>query len=429
MSIGEIYGLLDFPILMIIGTTLVARYFPKRKYYFIKFILFSLLNIGVYILNRKCFSTFFFGILASSFVFIIAIITLIFTTKASIPSIFMATTIGYCIQNFSYCLMSSIRITIGLKETEQWYFLLLMLVPIFTLTYLFIYLFYLRNEKNRYHIEKINEKRQIFISVICIFGISILSSQAMKVSSQTGSTEFWYLTYGFNMIVCILTITGEFELLRSRSKAIENTRIKMMWENDKYSYQKSQENMQLINVKMHDLRHKLESLNNKISNEDIDELSNNLKFYATISETNCEVLDMILSEKYPSFIQNKVNFTCFVDAKKLNYIPKESLYSIFENAISNAYEAVMKLEEKKRVISITSKDYGDYLFVSVENYCPSNSNTTIGKTTKDNLGLHGYGLLSMKMMLDKYQGKMSILKNDDLFILNLIFPSKPIDHF
>lgn len=429
MSAGEIYGYLDFPVLLIVGTTLVSRYFPKRKHYILFFILGSLINIAIYFALRKFSSSIgFFARLSSPMVFIMAIITMIVTTKASLSSIFMAGTIGYCIQNFSYCLMSIIRLTIGLDQVEQWYFLALMLIPIFTIFYVILYLFYLRNEKYRYHIDRVQEKRQIFISLICIAGISILSGEAMKTANQFSSNEMWFITYLFNIIVCVLTVTGEFELLRSRAKVIENTRIKMMWENDKYSFQKSQENIQLINVKMHDLRHRIEALNGKISDDELKEFKDNMQLYATISETKCEVLDMVLSEKYPIFIKNNIHFTCLANGEKLNYLPKESLYSIFENALSNAIDAVMKLEENKRVISITSKDFGDYLLLIVENYCdPINTNTMVGRTTKDNNGLHGYGLLSMKMMLDKYHGKMSITKNGELFSLNLIFPSESAD--
>lgn len=435
MSAGEIYGRLDFPVLMIIGTTLVAQYFPRKKHGILIFIIGSIINCAIYFLlrfvefNDTVLNTF-LGYLNSPLVYILAIVTLYFSCKASFPSILMAATIGYCVQNFSYCFMSIIRLSLGLEQFEQWYFLALMLIPIFAFFYSLLYLFYLKNEKYRYHIDRLKEKRQIIISAVCILGIAFVSVYSMKTAYESSSDRVWYITYMFNMIVCAISITGEFELLRSRSNAIESTRIKMMWENDKMKYEKSQENIQYINVKMHDLRHRLDSLNGRVSEAELKEIKDSMNLYATMVETGCEVLNMVLNEKYPNFIQNNVHFTSLVKGEKLNYLPKENLYSVFENALTNAYEAVMKLEESKRFISMTSKDYGDYLMIQIENYCiPEKSNTIIGKTTKDDKGLHGYGLLSMKMMMEKFSGKMNTHLNGELFTVSLLFPSETADRF
>lgn len=81
-----------------------------------------------------------------------------------------------------------------------------------------------------------------------------------------------------------------------------------------------------------------------------------------------------------------------------------------------------QLPEGKRVIAVTSKDYGDYINIHIENYCDKDKvNTKIGITTKSDKSMHGFGLKSIEMMMKEYKGKMSIKLKEDIFSLDLLF--------
>ena len=59
----------------------------------------------------------------------------------------------------------------------------------------------------------------------------------------------------------------------------------------------------------------------------------------------------------------------------------------------------------------------------------SKSNTkTKSITTKDNKDFHGFGMKSIKMIVDKYHGDMNITKRNDIFSLNILFASNKIEN-
>ena len=44
--------------------------------------------------------------------------------------------------------------------------------------------------------------------------------------------------------------------------------------------------------------------------------------------------------------------------------------------------------------------------------------------TKKDTNYHGFGMQSIKMIVDKYNGTLNIEIDEDVFILNVIFPTK-----
>lgn len=426
MPIGEIYGKLDFPVLLILGETFIARFFPKRSYYPLRlalvFLVTCTLNILTYFIwNSEVPFIVFLRSISAFLLFLITLVGLPFCYKASFPSCLLAGTIGYCLQNSSYCLMSTIRIQLPIDATENWYYLLLMLVPIFLIECLTIDRLYLHDPKYRKGIDKIKEKRQIFITFFTIAALSLISSYGMKYSAKYDSDEFMVITYLFNIAVGAISMTSELEMILSHQTTKEATRIKTLYEKDKENFKQASENIDMVNIRMHDMRHRLDALDSRIGKEELDEIKNSMAVYEQIATTNCPAFDLVLKEKSVILTSNKIRFTCFLDAAKLNYISKGSLYSIFENALSNAIEAVKKLPEEKRVISITGNDFGDYLTVHIENYCLVDTNTQEGKTTDPDKIHHGFGLKSMNITMNENHGRMSVTKKGDLFALDLLF--------
>ena len=101
-----------------------------------------------------------------------------------------------------------------------------------------------------------------------------------------------------------------------------------------------------------------------------------------------------------------------------------SLYFLIANAIDNAREAVEKVEEKdKRIIDISIKQFGSSVVIHLWNYFDGTVKY------KDNLPVslksgegHGYGLKSIKTIVDTFEGAMSTDVDGDCFHLNIILP-------
>ena len=103
---------------------------------------------------------------------------------------------------------------------------------------------------------------------------------------------------------------------------------------------------------------------------------------------------------------------------------EDDIYSLFGNLIDNAVDAVLSLEESKRVISLKVREVGTMLSVNVHNYYEHKIEFEDGLpvTTKQDKAYHGYGMKSVKYICNKYGGDLSIMAADNVFNINILFP-------
>ena len=149
-------------------------------------------------------------------------------------------------------------------------------------------------------------------------------------------------------------------------------------------------------------------------------------------QTNNEVIDIILAEKSLLCQKDNIKLTCLADCSKLNFILDADLYCLFGNILDNAIEAVYKLKNnEKRQINIVIKNVYSLISITVENYYEGDivlDKNGLPITTKDNKDFHGFGMKSIKMIVDKYHGDMNITKRNDIFSLNILFTSNKIEN-
>ena len=95
------------------------------------------------------------------------------------------------------------------------------------------------------------------------------------------------------------------------------------------------------------------------------------------------------------------------------------------NALDNAIEAVREIkEEEKRVISMRVYAKEDLIILLIENTCPDETSLPADgnpATTKSDKDYHGYGIGSIRKIVEKYNGSLSLRKNDNMFILTAVF--------
>ena len=108
----------------------------------------------------------------------------------------------------------------------------------------------------------------------------------------------------------------------------------------------------------------------------------------------------------------------------MNFIEDGDLYCLFGNITDNALEAVTQIDEiEKRIINMTVKSKGDLILVQSENFYTGELSFENGlpTTTKTNKNYHGFGMQSIKMIVDKYNGTMTTSASDGIFHLNILF--------
>jgi sensor histidine kinase regulating citrate/malate metabolism len=99
------------------------------------------------------------------------------------------------------------------------------------------------------------------------------------------------------------------------------------------------------------------------------------------------------------------------------------VYSLFGNIFDNAIEAVSKLDEKERSIGFSIKRSGNFVAINIYNGYAGQISFANGLpiTDKKNKNYHGFGIKSVRYVVDKYGGEMQINAQDGVFDLTLLF--------
>jgi sensor histidine kinase regulating citrate/malate metabolism len=137
------------------------------------------------------------------------------------------------------------------------------------------------------------------------------------------------------------------------------------------------------------------------------------------------VLDVILTDKSISCEKNHIRFGYMIDGEPLAFMSSMDLASLFGNVIDNAMEAVLKLDDlEKAVINLTIRTFNGVVFIHCENYYAGELHMVDGLpvTTKKEHNYHGYGIKSVQFVVDKYDGVMTIVPEDQVFNVNITIP-------
>ena len=227
--------------------------------------------------------------------------------------------------------------------------------------------------------------------------------------------------------VGVLLLQNSLEKKQHAEQELEM--IQQLWYRQQDQYRLSQENIDLINRKCHDLKHQMAAIRHMKDDEEINrqlkEMEHSVMIYDSVVKTGNPVLDTVLTEKSLYCEEHQIVMTCMADGSHLDFIDKVDLYTMFGNAIDNAVESVMKLSEKeKRVIQVSVFNEKNLLMIRVKNHCEGKLKFVNGLpvTTKKDKGYHGFGLKSMEHTAEKYGGTVVCQQLDNAFVLQILLP-------
>lgn len=271
----------------------------------------------------------------------------------------------------------------------------------------------------------------IFVAAIILFDI-ILNNLVIYWEQSGVFKKYMLLLCFYNVAFCLLAIIMQFSVLDKNTVEKELEMVENLWVQDKKNYEFTKENIDLINAKCHDLKHMIRSLYSAeriIDKETLKEVERAINFYDGAIKTGNDILDVIFAEKLFYCGQHNIRLTYMADGEMLNFMSVGDIYSFFENAIQNAIEAVLHIpEEEQRLIRLKITGVGNMIAVHIENTIASNYSLKLvdglPETIKDDKNYHGYGMKSMKMIAEKYDGALNISVEDGMFILDAFMSSK-----
>ena len=110
------------------------------------------------------------------------------------------------------------------------------------------------------------------------------------------------------------------------------------------------------------------------------------------------------------------------DGALLNSVSPSLLYSLFDNAIDNAMETVLRLDDpESRLVALTVSREVEAAEIDVRKHNDPASDAAV--TAKADKNRHGYGIASMKTAAERCGGTLMIDRADGIFTLTVRIPA------
>ena len=255
--------------------------------------------------------------------------------------------------------------------------------------------------------------------------IDVVLNAVVTYGSDALSLTLRTVIFIYNVLSCGLAVGIQFSMLGKRIAETELAAVQQLWDQDKKLYELSKTNIEVINVKCHDLRKQLRALRSgsgEVDKAALAEIEHAVNIYDGAVKTGCDVLDVILAEKSLYCEKNNIKLTIMADAEGLGFMSDAEIYSLFGNILDNAVEASMRAAEDMRAISLRVKTVGEMISIHEENYFAGTLKFRNGTpvTSKTNTNDHGYGILSIRRIAEKYGGGLTISAQDGVFCLDVL---------
>lgn len=257
--------------------------------------------------------------------------------------------------------------------------------------------------------------------------LTLVTLLTVFVRSVSLPTDISLLDRLFSILSVIMVMVLIYQCMYADEMRREKEIIESLLAREESRHQLLGKTIDSINMKCHDLRYHIDTYRRAQQLDEhaafFDEVEQEIQRYEYTFHTGNAALDSVLSEKSLYCSANHILLTTMLDVSLLAPIEKSDIYSIFGNALDNAIQAVMAEAPENRSVNIRVSDVVGMTQIVFENFCskPPEMHEGLPKTEKDTQ-YHGFGLRSIRYIIEKYDGHMSIDTKDQMFILSLLLP-------
>lgn len=429
-----------FMVELLVSQILFTRRLARKNKYALRLLMTVALDIcaafaiPVFGYNAVFVSLLFFVLFALS-----TVIVKLLCYNESWQTVIFYSVAALCVQHISFELYNFIVLTANLNnglplevygdtlgETYDMIIMFVQFVTVFV-TYWLGYLAFGRRD-----IERENTGiTKVIISAVTV-AISIVFNALITYYGYKSPDRFYLAIASFLISACcVLALCVQFGFISNRIVKRERDIVRLMWEQEQKQYAMLRDNIDYINIKCHDFKHRIHDIGANILNEkEIKQIQDVISIYDSSLKTGNEALDVVLMDKTLLCRRLGISFTCIADGRALSFMETSDIYSLFGNILDNAIEALRKIEEKeKRVVGLDVRRCDGGVKIESYNYCPVKPEFRDGipLTTQTDKTYHGFGMKSMQMLSNKYGGSFRVYIEDNNFNLEIIFPQTAAD--
>ena len=295
---------------------------------------------------------------------------------------------------------------------------------VYIITYTLSYRFVSPLLKNSDKFELRNSSLLIFVGCFVLFNV-VISSVVTYYSEEHNDILYVSLLSLYNIACCIFTMFLMFEVIFRKQYERDYVTAARMLKQSEERYALTKENIELINMKCHDLKHQIRLIRSSPAADSaaLGEIEDLIQVYDSAIRTGNEALDIILAEKSLYCNRHGIRLYCIADGALLSFIADSDLYALFGNLLDNAIEAVEELEGDRRFINLSIKKINGFATLSMSN-ChsrPLDFRDGLPATTKQDKSVHGYGMKSVRLICKKYDAELILNDDNGVFTVKIVF--------
>lgn len=238
--------------------------------------------------------------------------------------------------------------------------------------------------------------------------------------------KFLFLFFTASAMYSIMTFPLLLMLLYVEKLQQDNADMEQFIKSKQEYYQISREGILSLQTKCHDLKHQIALIRSaegeRQLNKYMDKLEDSIDEYNTVIDTGNKSLDVVLTEKNIICSNYGIRFTYMVDGRWFNFLSDMEIYSLFGNALENAIESQMDVqEESSRFIALKAAKRDNLVVLTVENYYEHELLYKDGElmTSKQEQGHHGFGVRSIRNIAAAHGGTVGINAENHRFKLTI----------
>ena len=263
----------------------------------------------------------------------------------------------------------------------------------------------------------------VFLSVAALLTLGVLGAVTSHYRDESPVLYLCVRMFAMAVAALILMTYAGIEF-RSRSRA-DMAIMEHVLSEERKQFAQMKENIDIINMRCHDLKHQLDDFSGRLTDREISELREAMDIYDRNIRTGCEALDVVLYIHQLTCRKEGIILTCLADGSVLSFMRTRHIYALFNNAISNALEAVRKVSApEKRVIGVTVESGANTAEIEITNYYEGTIqlNGPLPQTSKEDRHHHGFGTRSMRYIAEQYHGAMTVEARKNIYTLHVSLP-------
>lgn len=349
----------------------------------------------------------------------LSILLLCFILNTSFKCVLFISLVSYAVQHLAYNLGNFVALVTGLERLSLTYYIVTfaLFVGVYAVAYVFI-------------VRRFNKNENVYLQSRICFVLAVFTLLLVFLRDTMhlwGVLTDYELAILFTMVSVVLTLFIQFSVLRQGRITEEKRIIEELLRAEESRRTMQQENIDIINMKCHDLRYHLDEYRRANAGSEhaqfFEEVANSIAIYDNTPDTGIPALNALFAEKLLYCSANKIEVSYIIDKAAIERMSASDIYSLFGNAIDNAIQSVEKEAPEKRTISISAQRRDGFGQVLFANYCAAQPQMRDGLpvSSKDNTQ-HGFGLRSIRYIVEKYAGSMLIDYRDHIFTLSILLP-------